>query len=118
MLVNQDRIARGSPLEPTESVALLVMSGGVSAASNFTVQPLCCPPCGAGFRAPPSEHAPLTFGCGHTVCAACAEAVGLCDRPSCPICYAYCDERGHAVPNMELAAFAEAMALWSLQNGM
>jgi len=56
------------------------------------------------FRAHPSLAAPVVFGCGHSVCKECAEAMQACDPPVCLLCSLPILT---AVDNRALGEFAE-----------
>lgn len=75
--------------------------------------PLACPACEDTFRGPSSPSAPVTFACGHSLCAACADALSYCADPACTVCAALLLEKG--VLNVGLAEFSEAVAAgeWS-----
>jgi len=66
--------------------------------------PLLCPTCKVPFRAHPSPAAPVVFGCGHSVCKECADAMQNCIPPVCLLCH----EPIHTVvDNRALGEFAE-----------
>ena len=63
-----------------------------------------CADCGAHFRAPPSEFAPVVHACGHSACGECDTAQKAVP-PFCCVCK--CDT-GVGTVNAALAAYGEA----------
>ena len=76
-----------------------------------TPRVFACPCCNGLLGA--LEEAPVLFSpCGHTVCPACADAVGLCttdDGPLCPVCDTPIRETGRN-PEVTIAANAWTVA--------
>jgi hypothetical protein len=66
--------------------------------------PVLCPSCHEHIRAPPAVTAPRRLPCKHCVCAACLDALDLCDEVGCPFCAK--PFAGHVL-DVALAEYAE-----------
>ena len=69
-----------------DSASVVVESSHLPPTAGLGVDPVFCPGCSDEYQAPPSQSAPMLYGCSHTVCKACVDGRELGDAVGCAVC--------------------------------